>query len=60
MRATSTTSSYRLFGRSDLIVAALGSLMMALAGAGLASWFGPGVGSTAHADVVSASGETAP
>lgn len=47
MRAVATAPAYRLFARSDLLLALFGSAVMAVAGAGLASWFG---GGPAYAD----------
>ena len=38
------------FVRSDLGIAVAGALLMAVAGAGMASWFGPGDMGAAQAD----------
>ena len=47
---SATAPAYRLFARSDLLMALFGSAVMAVAGAGLANWFGTGAGGVAYAD----------
>lgn len=47
---TALTPAYRLFARSDLLMALCGAVVMAVAGAGMASVLGTGTGGVAYAD----------
>lgn len=44
MRPAATAPGYPIFARSDLLIALFGSVVMAAAGAGVASWFGHSAG----------------
>ena len=46
------------FVHSDIVIAAVGALIMAVAGAGMASWFGPGDFGAAYADTYTTSSTT--
>lgn len=47
---TALTPAYRIFARSDLLMALCGAVVMAVAGAGMASVLGTGTGGVAYAD----------
>lgn len=47
---TAVTPVYRMFARSDLLLAVCGALVMAVAGAGMASALGTGTGGAAHVE----------
>lgn len=47
---TAVKPAYRIFARSDLMMALCGAVVMAVAGAGLANAFGTGAGGAAYAD----------
>lgn len=47
---TALTPAYRMFARSDVLMALCGAVVMAVAGAGMANVLGTGAGGVANAD----------